>query len=76
MKTHDIEVQRIRAMRHDHHGTITAHLDALVQASTPRGDEPVPTTTLRLNVDDARVLMLLLKQHLAELEPRKGKSQR
>ena len=75
MKTWTIEVQRIKAMNNVD-GLIRAQLDAVVQATTPRDDAAAPGTVLTLNEDTARVLLLLLKAQLAELDSRKAKSRR
>lgn len=74
MKTYTIEVQRVKAMSNAN-GLIRAQVDALVQPS-PGREEGVPTTTLNLTEETARVLMLLLKAQLAEFDARKAKSRR
>ena len=74
MKTFNIELQRVKAMAHSG-GLIRAQVDALVEPAPARG-EGVPTTTLNLSEETARVLMLLLKTQLAELDSRKAKSRR
>lgn len=74
MKTYQIEVQRVKAMTNGN-GLIRAQVDALVQ-SAPARDEGNPTTVLSLTEDTARVLLLLLKTQLAELDSRKAKSRR
>jgi hypothetical protein len=76
MKTYDIELQRIKAMSDDHHGVINARLDAAVQTRPSRDDEGAPGSTLSMTVENARVLFLLLKTQLAEIDKRKGRSQR
>ena len=74
MKTYDIELQRVKAMSHGN-GLILAQVDALVlPARTP--DDKTPTTSLAMTPDTARVLQALLKTQLAELDRRKGRSQR
>jgi hypothetical protein len=77
MKTYAIELTRIRAL-HESHGMVHARVDATVQPSPrPRGDEDAePTTTVSLTVENARVLFLLLKAQLAEVDGRKARSQR
>jgi hypothetical protein len=74
MKTFNVEVQRIKAMSNSH-GLVRARVDALVQPASPRaeGDE---SSVLSLSVENARVLYLLLKQQLAEVDGRKARSQR
>lgn len=74
MKTWTIEIQKVRAMAHGH-GLIRAQVDALVQPASPREDG-MPSSVLSLSEDNARVLVLLLKQQLAELDARKAKSRR
>jgi hypothetical protein len=74
MKTFQIELQRVKAMAHAN-GLIRAQVDALVQPSPPR-DDGAPTTTLAFTEETARVLVLLLKTQLAELDARKAKSRR
>ena len=75
MKTWNIEVQKVRAMAHGH-GLIRAQIDAQVQPAPARDDEGMPSSILSLSEDNARVLVLLLKQQLAELDSRKAKSRR
>ncbi len=74
MKTHAIELQRIKAIGAQH-GLVNVRVDAQVSPLPPR-DGAEPTSLLTLSVENARVLLLLLKQQIAALEPRKGKSQR
>lgn len=74
MKTWNIEVQHVKAMRQGH-GLVEMQLDALVlPSSTSEGK--MPTTTLSLPEDEARVLYMLLKQQLAEVDKKKARSQR
>jgi hypothetical protein len=51
-------------------------VDATVQVAAPRDDDGAPTSTLSLSVENARVLLLLLKAQLAEVDARKARSQR
>jgi len=74
MKTWNIEVQKVKAMAHGH-GLIRAQIDALVQPA-PARDEGIESSILSLSEDNARVLVLLLKARLAELDSRKAKSRR
>ncbi|NDY90879.1 hypothetical protein [Ideonella livida] len=74
MKTHSIEVQRLKSLRHDK-GLIEMRLDALVLPRPPR-DEGEPATVLSLSVDDARTLLMLLKQQFAELDKLQPRSRR
>lgn len=74
MKTYDLEVQRLRSMRHDK-GVLDIALDALVLPRAAR-DEDEPATHLRLPVEHARSLLILLRQQLAELDKLQPKSRR
>lgn len=74
MKTYDIEVQRLKSLRHDR-GAIDIGIDALVLAR-PARDEGASASSLRLSVDQARALMLLLKQQFAELDKLQPRSRR
>jgi len=74
VKTYEIEVQRLKSIRHDK-GVFELELDALVQPRAARGDAP-PTSGLRLPVEQARVLAMLLKQQLAELDKLQPRSRR
>jgi hypothetical protein len=75
MKTYSIELQRIKAMSNSH-GLVRARVDAIVQAAPPRDDGSEASSTLALTVENARVLLLLLKAQLAEIDSRKARSQR
>ena len=66
MKAYDIEVQRLKSMRHDK-GLIEVDIDALVM-TRPVRDDASGVTCLRLPVEHARTLMILLKQQFAELD--------
>lgn len=73
VKTYDIEVQRLVSARHDK-GAIDIGLQALV---LPRkAGEDSADSTLRLPVEHARTLMLLLKERLAELDKLQPRSRR
>lgn len=74
MKTYDIEVQRLKALKHDK-GLVEISVEALV---LPRGarDGGGVDSSLRLSVQDARALMLLLKQQFAELDKLQPRSRR
>ena len=74
MKTYDIEVQRLKSMKHDR-GLIEIAVDALVLARPARDDQPA-SSCLRLPVDHARSLLVLLKQQLAELDKSQPRSRR
>lgn len=75
MKTFTIELQRIKSMSNSH-GLIRARVDATVQAAAARDDGGEPSSTLSMTVEDARVLLLLIKAQLAEIDSRKARSQR
>ena len=74
MKPYDIELQRLKSMRHDK-GLIEVSMDALVLARKP-GDDDAASTCLRIPVDHARTLMLLLKQQFAALDKLQPRSRR
>ncbi len=74
MKTYDIEIQRLKSARHDK-GVIELGTDVLVQARPPR-DDGTAGSTLRLPVEHARTLLILLKQQLAELDKLQPRSRR
>ncbi len=61
-------------MKHDK-GLIEIDMDALVMARASR-DDPSGTTCLRIPVDHARTLLLLLKQQFAELDKLNPRSRR
>ena len=74
MKTYDIEVQRLKSARHDM-GVIELGVDALVQPRQLRDDQ-VASSRVRLPVEHARTLLILLKQQLAELDKLQPRSRR
>lgn len=74
MKTYDIEVQRLKSMKHDK-GLVEIGMDVLV-LPRPTRDEALPASCLRLPVEHARSLLLLLKQQLAELDKLQPRSRR
>lgn len=74
MKTYDIEVQRLKSLRHDK-GLFELNIDAVV-LPRPARDDPSGASSLRLSVDDARSLLLLLKQQLVELDKLQPRSRR
>lgn len=74
MKPYDIEVQRLKSMRHDK-GSLEVRVDALVMARQLREEES-PSTCLRIPVEHARTLLMLLKQNLAELDKLQPRSRR
>ena len=74
MKTYKIEMHKVKAMSHGN-GLIQAKIDALVLPVTTRDDQ-VETTLLSMSEETARVMLLLLKAQLAEVDARKARSQR
>ncbi|MBH9552717.1 hypothetical protein [Inhella gelatinilytica] len=74
MKPYDIELQRLKSIRHDK-GMVEVSVDALV-AARPLRDEGASTSVLRLPVEHARTLLILLKQNLAELDKLQPRSRR
>jgi hypothetical protein len=74
VKTYDIEVQRLKSLRHDR-GLIELGIDALV-LPRPARDEHSAASCLRLSVEDARSLLMLLKQQFAELDKLQPRSRR
>ena len=74
MKTYHIELQRVKAMSNGS-GLIEAQIDASVLPVARPGDHAL-TTLLSMTEETARVLQLLLKNQLAEVDRRKARSQR
>jgi hypothetical protein len=74
MKTYDIELQRLKSVRHGN-DMLELAVDASVQPRAAR-DDAVASSSLRLSVADARTLLLLLKQQLAELDKLQPRSRR
>lgn len=74
MKPYDIEVQRLKSMKHDK-GLIEISVDALVMTRQVRDDE-AGTSCLRVPVEHARTLLILLKQQFAELDKLQPRSRR
>jgi hypothetical protein len=74
VKTYDIEVQRLKSMKHDK-GLVEIGLDALVLARPVR-DEGTAASCLRLPVEHARTLLVLLKQQIADLDKLQPRSRR
>jgi hypothetical protein len=74
VKTYDIEVQRLKSIRHDR-GLFELEIDALVMARPSRDESEAPTC-LSLPVEHARTLLILLKQQIAELDKTQPRSRR
>ena len=74
MKTYDIDVLRLKSLRHDR-GLIEIGIDAQV-LPRPARDDVAGNSRLQLPVDQARALLLLLKQQIAELDKQLPRSRR
>ena len=74
LKPFDIEVQRLKSMRHDK-GAFEISIDALVMARQVRDDQ-TSSSCLRLPVEHARTLQILLKQQFADLDKLQPRSRR
>ena len=74
MKTYDIEVQRLKSARLDK-GMVELGVDLAVLPRVVRDDQPA-TSCLRLPVEHARSLLILLKQQLAEVDKLQPRSRR
>ena len=74
MKTYDIEVQRLRSVKHDK-GLLEFGADVAVLPRPARGEQE-SASCLRLSVEHARTLLILLKQQLAELDKLQPRSRR
>ena len=75
MKTYRIELNKVKAMVNGK-GLVQARIDALVLPQTTRDDDQPETSVLSMSEETARVLFLLLKAQLAEVDGRKARSQR
>ncbi len=67
-------MQRLKSMRHDK-GVIEINIDAMVSTRVVRDDQAA-TSCLRMPVEHARTLLILLKQQLAELDKLQPRSRR
>jgi len=74
VKTYDIEVQRLKSARLDK-GMVELGVDLAVLPRVVRDDQPA-TSCLRLPVEHARSLLILLKQQLAEVDKLQPRSRR
>jgi hypothetical protein len=74
VKTYDIEVQRLKSTRHDK-GMVELGVDVSV-LPRPMRDDQSATSCLRLPVEHARSLLILLKQQLAEVDKLQPRSRR
>jgi hypothetical protein len=74
VKTYDIEVQRLKSTKHDK-GMIELGIDASVMPR-PARDDQAAISCLRLPVEHARSLLILLKLQLAEVDKSQPRSRR
>lgn len=75
MKTYRIELGKVKQMANSG-GLVDFKVDALVLPTKPRDDDSAPSTVLSMSEETARVLYLLLKQQMANIDGRKARSQR
>jgi hypothetical protein len=75
VKTYRIELNKVKAMVNGK-GLIQARIDALVLPQQARDDDQPETSVLSMSEETARVLFLLLKAQLAEVDGKKARSQR
>jgi hypothetical protein len=74
VKTYDIEMQRLKSARHDK-GMIELGIDAAVLPRSAH-DDASSSSSLRMPVEHARSLVILLKQQLAEVDKLQPRSRR
>ncbi len=74
MKTYDIELQGLKSVKHDK-GLIELGCEVLVLPRAAR-DDASAGSCLRLPVEHARTLLILLKQQLVELDKLQPRSRR
>ena len=74
LKTYDIEVQRLKSTRLDK-GMIEIGVDALVSPLQAR-DDVSETSRIRLPLEHARSLLILLRQQLADVDKLQPRSRR
>ena len=74
VKPYDIEVQRLKSIKHDR-GMVEINVDALV-STRPLRDDEAGSSCLRVPVEHARTLLILLKQQIAELDKLQPRSRR
>lgn len=74
MKIYDIDVQRLKSAKHDK-GLIELGADVSIAHRAAR-DEESPSSCIRLPVEHARTLLILLKQQIAELDKLQPRSRR
>ena len=74
VKTYDLEVQRLKSARLDK-GVIELGVDVLVLPRPARDDTPA-SSVLRLPVEHARSLLILIRQQLGDLDKMQPRSRR
>ena len=74
MRPYDIEVQRLKSMKHDK-GVIETSVDALVMSRSAR-DDAASSSCVRPPVEHARTMLLLVKQQIVELDKLQPRSRR
>jgi hypothetical protein len=74
VKTYDIDVQRLKSAKHDK-GLIELGADVSIANRSARDDDAT-ASCIRLPVEHARTLLILLKQQLAELDKLQPRSRR
>jgi hypothetical protein len=74
VKTYDIELQRLKSAKHDK-GMIELGIDVSVLPRPVRDDQSA-ASLLRLPVEHARSLVILLRQQLAEVDKLLPRSRR
>jgi hypothetical protein len=74
VKPYDVEIQRLKSIRHEK-GMLEISVDALV-TSRPVRDDQSASSCLRVPVEHARTLLILLKQQIVELDKLKPASRR
>ncbi len=74
VKTYDIEVQRLTSAKHDK-GMVEFGIEVSVLPRPVRDDAPV-SSTLRVSVEQARSLSILLKQQLESIDKLQPRSRR
>jgi len=74
VKPYDVEIQRLKSIRHEK-GMLEISVDALV-TSRPVRDDQSGSSCLRVPVEHARTLLILLKQQIVELDKLKPASRR
>jgi hypothetical protein len=73
MKTHTVEIQKLKAASNTVNGLVMFKVDALVSEKKPlEGLEP--SSVVSMTEANARVLLALLKAQLAEFDAKKPKS--